>query len=293
MDISSRQIEFFLASAEYGNFTTVAERLYSSQSTVSRQIALLEKELGYDLFIRTKRELQLTPAGSVLREYFSQMMDIGEKGVEHAREIAECRQGSLTLAFFGHILFDNLWDLCLSEFETSHPEISMKYVYYPGLSHLEEKGDADLYFVHGFIVPSDQFPSISIMHAKRCLYVDNGHPVAQRGCITAEDLETYPVLSMFDNTLFRQVNQDIIDYYSADRIKTIRIENMETGIIHMKKDSAMFFGDDACVRMEDRFTRIPFPEDIPNIDIRCCWHKDNYNPVIPSIIRHLQNSCKQ
>lgn len=293
MDISSRQIEFFLAAAEYGNFTTVAERLYSSQSTVSRQIALLEKELGYELFIRTKRELQLTPAGSILKDYFSQIMDIGERGIEHAREISECRQGSITLAFLGHILFDKLWELSLSEFEALHPEISIKYAYYPGISHLEDKGDADLYFVHEFIVPADQFPSISITHARRCVYVDNNHPAAKRGCITAEDLANYPVLSMFDDVLFRQVNQDIIEYYGADSIKTISVENIETGLIHMRKDRAMFIGDDACVSLDDRFTKIPFPDDIPHVDIRCCWHKDNYNPVIPSIIRHLQKSCTQ
>ena len=50
--MTSKQIECFLSVSESLNFTQSSKKLYSSQSTVSRQISLLEEELGFDLFVR-------------------------------------------------------------------------------------------------------------------------------------------------------------------------------------------------------------------------------------------------
>ncbi|HLN59244.1 MAG TPA: LysR family transcriptional regulator, partial [Thermoanaerobaculia bacterium] len=61
-----RQLEMFLAVAEEGSFTRAGERLHVSQSAVSRQIGLLERELGGRLFHRDGRRPTLTHAGELL-----------------------------------------------------------------------------------------------------------------------------------------------------------------------------------------------------------------------------------
>ena len=57
-----RQLEILQAIAETGSFTACGRKLHVSQSAISRQIALLEDELGEPLFLRVGRVLQ-TPAG--------------------------------------------------------------------------------------------------------------------------------------------------------------------------------------------------------------------------------------
>lgn len=64
MDI--RQLRYFIAVAEHLNFTEAARELFVAQSAVSQQIADLEKKVGVQLFIRNKRSVQLTKAGTVL-----------------------------------------------------------------------------------------------------------------------------------------------------------------------------------------------------------------------------------
>jgi DNA-binding transcriptional LysR family regulator len=64
MDV--RQLEMFRAVAEDGAFTRAAQRLHVSQSAVSRQLKLLEEELGALLLHRTRRGVSLTPAGELL-----------------------------------------------------------------------------------------------------------------------------------------------------------------------------------------------------------------------------------
>lgn len=61
MDIT--QIQYVLAVAATGSFSAAADELYISQSSLSKQIMALEKELGVALFDRSKRKISLTPAG--------------------------------------------------------------------------------------------------------------------------------------------------------------------------------------------------------------------------------------
>lgn len=64
LELSLKQLEVFVAAAEYNSFTKAAETLYLSQSTVSSHIRGLETALGVSLFQReAKKKIQLTEAG--------------------------------------------------------------------------------------------------------------------------------------------------------------------------------------------------------------------------------------
>ncbi|MFW6352932.1 MAG: LysR substrate-binding domain-containing protein [Verrucomicrobiota bacterium] len=65
---SLRELECFHAVAEELNFTAAARRLHLSQPPLSRHIATLEDKLGARLFLRTRRQVQLTAAGRLFRE---------------------------------------------------------------------------------------------------------------------------------------------------------------------------------------------------------------------------------
>jgi DNA-binding transcriptional LysR family regulator len=75
------QVQYVLAVAAAGSFSAAAEELYISQSSLSKQIIALERELGVILFDRSKRQIALTPAGAVF--------------LDHARAIAAAHQALL------------------------------------------------------------------------------------------------------------------------------------------------------------------------------------------------------
>ena len=62
------QLQYFIEAADTLNFTAAAERLFTSQPALSRQIAALEHELGVKLFQRSNNILGLTPAGTAFRQ---------------------------------------------------------------------------------------------------------------------------------------------------------------------------------------------------------------------------------
>jgi DNA-binding transcriptional LysR family regulator len=63
-----RRLQYFLAVARERNFTRAAERLHVAQPALSRQVKLLEQELGVDLLHRTTHAFELTEAGEFLLE---------------------------------------------------------------------------------------------------------------------------------------------------------------------------------------------------------------------------------
>ncbi len=63
-----RRLSIFVAVAEEGSFTAAAQRLYLTQSAVSQQISILERETGTPLFRRLTRGVEVTAAGSILAD---------------------------------------------------------------------------------------------------------------------------------------------------------------------------------------------------------------------------------
>ena len=74
-----RTLQYFTAVAGELNFTRAAEKLKITQPPLSNAIQALEKDLGAELFIRGKRQLQLTEAGALLLHRANQMLALAEK----------------------------------------------------------------------------------------------------------------------------------------------------------------------------------------------------------------------
>ncbi len=78
-----RQLEYFCATAEEGSVSAAARRLHVAQPPISRQIALLEEELGTALFRRGNKGMKLTEAGQSLyqqgRQYMADMAQLTEQ----------------------------------------------------------------------------------------------------------------------------------------------------------------------------------------------------------------------
>lgn len=74
-----RVLNYFLAIAREENFTKAARQLHVTQPTLSRQIAQLEKELGVELFVRGKHNINLTEDGMILKRRAQEMLSLAEK----------------------------------------------------------------------------------------------------------------------------------------------------------------------------------------------------------------------
>ena len=78
------QISYFLSVAEHGNITAAARSLYISQPALSKQITLLEQEIGLPLFERQARGVTLTRAGMQFQKDLKNIL----KELENAKKNA-------------------------------------------------------------------------------------------------------------------------------------------------------------------------------------------------------------
>ena len=92
------QLERFLVVADCLNFTTAAEKLYVGQSTISRQIAALEEELGVPLLIRGSRNVELTSAGKVLKKEAADILKEIDQMKEKVAAAGRGTSGQLKIA---------------------------------------------------------------------------------------------------------------------------------------------------------------------------------------------------
>ena len=72
-DVNLLKIRYFVEAARCGSFSAAAAKLYTSQPNISKQIAQMEQELDYPLFVRDKRSVRLTAAGAFLYEHLKDM----------------------------------------------------------------------------------------------------------------------------------------------------------------------------------------------------------------------------
>jgi len=93
------QLEAFVAVAEELHFGAAAERLNMTQPPLSRQIQMLEKKLGTQLFGRTSRKVELTAAGATLLPRARQILDMCIKTDLDVRRVSSGQAGTITVGY--------------------------------------------------------------------------------------------------------------------------------------------------------------------------------------------------
>ncbi|MGB6244980.1 LysR substrate-binding domain-containing protein [Gordonia sp. (in: high G+C Gram-positive bacteria)] len=96
-----RHLRYFRVVAEELHFRRAAQRLHIAQPPLSAQIRQLEDELGVQLFIRSTRRVELTPAGRVYLERVREILDAVDAAGDQAQRVAEGLQGSLAIGCVG------------------------------------------------------------------------------------------------------------------------------------------------------------------------------------------------
>jgi len=103
--MSIQQIKYFLVLASELHFWKTAEKVFISQSSLSRQIQSLEEEMGVQLFDRDKRNVKLTDAGKFLQEHWTTTINELDQINRQARKIDEGTSGIVSITYPGSIAF--------------------------------------------------------------------------------------------------------------------------------------------------------------------------------------------
>lgn len=193
-------MRFFLEVAECLNFTEAAKRLFIAQSTLSKQIALLEDELGIQLFSRGGRTVTLTPAGTLLRGEFQKILAKLSGSIARAQHLDQGLEGTLTVGFLDVLDPAIFLTPLLTRFRVRYPKVELN-VSQCGFSKLRnslEKESVDVIFSKGFdLISVPHLDKITVCKNTPALLLPSDHHLAMESCVYVSQLknESFVVLS--------------------------------------------------------------------------------------------------
>jgi LysR family cys regulon transcriptional activator len=194
-----QQLKYLLAIVDNGlNITAAAERLYTSQPGVSKQLKLLEEELGLQLFARKGKSLhRITRAGEQVIERARHIMD----EVDQIRTLANdfyCEdEGSLSIAATNtqarYVLPKVLGELC-----QQYPKVRLNL--HQGtaeqVAELMSRSEIDFVIASDNSERFDSLLRLPAYHWDRVILVPNGHPLTKlERSVTIRDMAEYPLVS--------------------------------------------------------------------------------------------------
>ena len=188
------QLEMFLAVAEEGSFTRAGERLHVSQSAVSRQIGLLERELGGKLFHRDRLRTTLTPAGELLAATASglsrQLGDVAEQ----ISEVHGLKRGRLRLAG-GMSVCMYILPRLLKRYRSLHPEVDLRVTSGTSEAVLRKlrSHEVDLALLTLPILERDM-EVVPVLKEEMVVVAAPGHPLVARSTVHPRDLAGHPLI---------------------------------------------------------------------------------------------------
>lgn len=189
-----RHLRYFIAVAEEQNIGRAATRLHMSQPPLTRQIQQLEEELGVQLFVRTPRGMELTPAGELLLEEARNIRAVVEQATERTQRAGQGKLGRLDIGIFGSAILDLIPNL-LREFRAAYPDVRL-------VLHSMHKGEQiealrQRRISIGFNRLLDPLPDIAtelVATEALLLALPEGHPLAQHREVPFAALSGQPLV---------------------------------------------------------------------------------------------------
>jgi LysR family cys regulon transcriptional activator len=193
-----RQLHYIFEVANQGlNVTAAAEALFTSQPGVSKQIRLLEEELGVDIFVRNGKHLtDITPAGRKILEYARRLLNEVENIRNIAQEFQDTDRGNLSIATT-HTQARYALPPVISRFRERYPKVALHL--YQGtpeqIAQMAADGHADFAIATEALEHFEQLVMLPCYHWNRSILVRPDHPLARKSRISLEDLGDVPLIT--------------------------------------------------------------------------------------------------
>ncbi len=296
-----KQIRAFIAVAQQASFRKAAESMFFSQSALSKQIALLESDLGVKLFFRDKHSVYLTDAGNTFLPIAKDLLERADNAIEFLHNVESDSKVICTV----HIGYEpglieeppakKLLVSALSQFMRNHPNVRVN-IKKVGLSEMEEcinNGDVDI-----GICSFEQPPTLSVRdesYEHRLLMTSPVMVVVPKSML-GEDENVIPKGSARIYTIendYRAVAQSLVVfphhevvprfYYCSDLMNIKLAVESGLGMVIMP---VMMYPD----LDHDNVKAFPVDLELSGAFLAEMWLKDNENTYVKKIAESIMES---
>ena len=198
-------IQYFLKAAECSHFSKAADSLFVSQSTLSKAIASLEKEMGVPLFERQGKGVTLTPYGKTFYTFAQRAMHELKTGQEAVQSLYQLNGGQLRLGAM-HIMCTDFLPELLWGFQDENPDVTLSVQYSLTSEILRDLRSRRIHLgVCGEFSDQDPkyagFSRMLLRQDELVLAVSPRHPLAGRASVSLEELRDEEFIAFNWNNL--------------------------------------------------------------------------------------------
>ncbi len=278
-----RHLRYFVTLAEELHFGRAAERLHIAQPPLSQQIRQLETELGFDLFYRTKRTVQLTEAGQVFLDETQRILKQLEQAIQMGRQSSRGEMGQLVIGFVSSAAYNVLPEI-LRTFRRCVPGVTLEL-------H-ELTTDQQLKWLQtrridvGLLRPPVEetlFSTETIFREMLVLALPEGHPLANQPKVSVASLCCEPFI-LFSRTLGPGLYDAIISLcQQAGFSPTVAQEAREMQTIVSLVAAEMGVAIVPASLQHLQRTKVVYKalqEPTPEVAINMIWQRHNTSPTV-------------
>ena len=179
------------------NVSATAQSLFTSQPGISKQIRLLEDELGVEVFSRSGKHLtRITPAGQTIIEQAGEILRKVDSIKRVAQEFSNEKRGSLDVATT-HTQARYALPPMIREFIDRYPEVSLNM--HQGtpmqIAEMAASGTVDFAIATEAMEHFGDLVMMPCYKWNRCIVVPKSHPLAQSTALTLEEVAAHPIVT--------------------------------------------------------------------------------------------------
>lgn len=293
--MNSKQIECFFNVVKYLNFTEAAEKMFTSQSNISRYISQLEEELGLTLFTRGNNYVRLTPSGSVMYSAFEQMNEFLNEQKKFARYTEKGQSGYLKIGFISFMDVEKFFMNILSKFREKYPNIIIDYVIEKDNIDVMTNKNIDLILTHEFDAPSAKnFLSKRICYSQMYLLYGKNHRLFNKNNVSITDFKEEKIwtINCCDTPSRSQIVERIMHSYGIKAYTQEATEDFDNALLQISMGNGVALLDFLTYpQISDSFRTLPIDKEIYRIGIDIVWNKNNLNPAI-SLFTKIIPECE-
>ena len=223
-----KQVEYFLAVAELRSFSVAADNLYVSQSSLSKQIMALEKELGVALFDRSKRSIALTAAGETFQKHAHRLNDEYKAMISNIKDYKIAPSLSIVaipvIAQYGITSY-------IAQFQSAYPKMQLLLEEREALAILPALNSRqfDLAFIRDNYLDTEQHHILEVNSDKFVVALSVKHPLAVRASISLSELANENFIMFDKGTIVHELAVDACrkagfeprNFYASLRVESI------------------------------------------------------------------------
>jgi DNA-binding transcriptional LysR family regulator len=198
MDVHGRDLRYFVAVAEELHFTRAAERLFVSQPALSKQVRMLERQLGGPLFERDRQQVRLTRMGAALLPHARRVLAAWGTAWEAAEQARSEQQATLVTGMSTSPGRGGLLPAIRSRFTAAHQDatVRLRQVGWDDTTAGLADGSSDVAFVWLPLPGPDRFRWVLVAEEPCLVALAQAHPLAGREVIDFAELLDEPFLAL-------------------------------------------------------------------------------------------------